>query len=260
MDYLSNRRSDPNGQSLILSIEPNGAPPGAALRKVIGEYRWYALRDVILDTQEWRCETCGFCVEPEEVSYLHVHEHWHHTKNKTALDAHFGLICRDCHNVMHIIWVRHTLPLGMDRFREHFCMVNGVDEKEFKRHLKWALKAASPAVPPPADYRVWTALVGVKERKAIQSLARTILGNLPKTNIDGSNWPAIEIRRRALAERKGEEKRIAIEKAERKAERERRKRQKLIRLGLIPPDPSPERFDLEPLMQQAMEEYGDWRI
>lgn len=148
----------------------------------------------------------------------------------------------------------------MDRFVEHFCMVNGVDQKEFKRHLKWAWKAASPQSPPPADYGVWAALVDVKDQKTIRELTRFILDEMPKRSIDASNWSAIEMRRQALAQRKDEEERMAIEKAERRAVRERRRHDKLIRLGLIPPAPLPGTFDIEPLMQHAMEEYGDWRI
>src|ERR1700733_12744102 len=104
--YWDDRQSDPKGQALILSIEPNGAPPGAALSKILGK-RWYVVREVILDSCELRCEKCGIGIEPEDASFLHVHEGWLHRKEKTVLDAHLGLICRDCHNVTHLIWVRH---------------------------------------------------------------------------------------------------------------------------------------------------------
>lgn len=57
--YWSNRTSDPNGKGLILAIEPNGAPPGAALWKVIGNHRWKAVCDIIREKRERRCEKCG---------------------------------------------------------------------------------------------------------------------------------------------------------------------------------------------------------
>ena len=101
--YWDDRRSDPNGQNLILAIEPNGAPPGQALSKIL-KNRWYVLRDavrgeIIRGMSECRCEKCGIRVEREHVSNLHVHEHWYHTDDKTLLDPYFELICADCHNV-----------------------------------------------------------------------------------------------------------------------------------------------------------------
>ncbi len=260
MDYWGDRRSDPNGQHLILSIEPNGAPPGKALSTALPKNRWATLRQAVIADRELRCETCGIEVDPEQASYLHIHESWHHTDERTVLDPYFGLICADCHNVMHIIWVRQILSLGMDRFRDHFCVVNGVDEKEFHRHLKWALQATSPRVPPPADYGVWAALFDVKERKRLEILICSVLAGIPKRVIDGSNWSSIEDRRCAFAKQKAEEERMKIEKEQRKAERLRQQHAKLARLGLIPQELSPDNFDLEPLMQWALEEYGDWRV
>jgi len=148
----------------------------------------------------------------------------------------------------------------MDRFREQFCVVNGADEKEFERHLKWAWKATSPALPPAADYGVWSAILGVKGSAVIRALTLSIFHSLPTRGIDRSHWPEIEARRQALAQRKAEAKRQRLEKEARKTERLRRKHAKLARLGLIPPEPAPHALNIEGMMERAMEEYGDWRL
>ena len=114
-------------------------------------------------------------------------------------------------------------------------------------------------VPPPADYGVWAALFDVKERKRLEILICSILAGIQKRVIDGSNWSSIEDRRRPFIKRMAEEERMKIEKEQRKAERLRQQHTKLARLRLIPQEPSPDNFDLEPLMQWALEAYGDWR-
>lgn len=157
--------------TLRLRITPTPTPLfGRNLRKAIGKYRWWKIRDAIVEEDGPVCEMCG--ARPEARTEIHGHEVWAYDTSASPAVARLCRItlhCWKCHGVEHYLLSAKLAAMGyvgqQRQIIEHFCAVNDVDEEVFDQHLSEAMAAWLPLcdVEWTVDYGDYANVLSVRE-------------------------------------------------------------------------------------------------
>ena len=119
---------------LRLSIEPIPASSClASLAKLLPRRQWNRIRRSVYRRARYRCRICG------QRDRLHCHEVWQYNeKNDRQRLLGFQALCRDCHDIKHILFVHGSQQRA--RFLQHFMTVNRVTREQAEEYLSAAYR------------------------------------------------------------------------------------------------------------------------
>jgi hypothetical protein len=110
-----------------------------SLAKLLPRSVWNSIRDGVIKENGKRCQICK-----ETEGIMNLHEIWEYddVNHVQKLDG-FILLCPMCHHVKHIGLagiLANQGKLDYNKVVQHFCVVNGCSEKDFKKHLDEAFE------------------------------------------------------------------------------------------------------------------------
>jgi hypothetical protein len=117
---------------LRLGIEPIPVSSRlASLARLLPRARWNRIRRGVYRKAGYRCRICG------KQGRLHCHEVWQYNQ-QTGYQwlRGFQALCRDCHNVKHVLFARDTRKRA--KLLQHFITVNRLTSQQAEDYLRAA--------------------------------------------------------------------------------------------------------------------------